>query len=132
MGREVVLRAIRLWNDLDSKKWDKTELREKMLTLEEANTDPAGKIITEGYLIIGCSSTSLIWIDKASKEHPKWWEFGTNGDEDIYAAPELLQEAILKYWKEWHKEDGRYPWSQGTIKDFFSIYSWAIIYLDVY
>lgn len=87
----------------------------------------------EGRIILGCSSTPLLWVDKAMNEiDPLSRRVFRTADEDIFGEPDLLQEVILKYWDEWHEEDDRWGWSRQTVVDFFRLHTWAIIYIYVY
>ena len=108
----------------------------------ERLVDQNQEAIPEGRLIIACSYESHRWILKAVEEAQ---EEATNylhtagrkqvfvtAQGDIFGRPEILLEVVLKYWQEWHSEDPRWAWSQETIKEFFHLYQWAIIYIDVY
>lgn len=98
--------------------------------------------LIEGRLILACSYNPHGWILKAveevQKSAPHYMHMSNRkqvcitDEDDIFAAPEVLLNVILKYWEEWHSEDPRWSWSQEMIREFFNLYKWAIIYIDVY
>jgi len=89
----------------------------------------------EGRLILACSYDAHRWILEAVRKLNQWGagaEIFITDEDDIFAPPGRLLELLQQFWDEWHSEDPRWSWSQETIKEFFDLYKWAIIYIDVY
>jgi len=86
----------------------------------------------EGRLIIGCSwDACAILMRAVSEAKRKGVEVFVTDEEHIFADPVLLLALLLGIWERWHFEDPRWVWSQNTITEFFGLYQWAIIYIEV-
>jgi len=133
MSREVGITAISLDGiSLDGKPVFSSDIsytKEWIERVLEQNQD----VLVEGRLIIACGYNPHICILKAVLEgQGKGQEIVVTHEDDIFAPPHILVEVLFRYWEQWHSEDPRWSWSQQTIREFFNLYKWAIIYIDVY
>lgn len=97
--------------------------------LLEQNQD----IEPEGRLIIGCSYRAGHWMFESMEEvQERGGNVFMTDEEHICGEPEPLCKSILENWNEWHEQDERWHWSANTITQFFELYKWAIIYVNVY
>lgn len=133
MSREIAIEAI--WHislKIDGVTPDQSDVECSKKWIEKA-LDQNQDVALQGRLIIGCSHTAFHWIMTAMEAGQKEGMQVFVTDEDVISGrPEALEYIILKYWDEWHLQDDRWNWSKDTIKDFFKLYKWAIVYIYVY
>lgn len=136
MSREVGISALNTDTlSLDGKAVFRTNItytKEWVEKLIEQNPE-AGEYLS-GRLIIGCSSEAHKWIMRAVREgQANGFDIIVTDEEDIFAPPGcLLEDVIFPYWREWHDHDPRWDWGKRSIRQFFDLYMWALIYIDVY
>jgi len=133
MSREVGITAISLDGiSLDGKPVFSSDIsytKEWIEKVLEQNQD----VLVEDRLIVACSYNAHGWIVKGVRDgQAKEQEIVVTDEADIFAPPRILEGILFRYWKQWHSEDPRWSWSQQTIREFFNLYKWAIIYIDVY
>lgn len=133
MSREVAITAIShlsLKVDGDHLKYDPVKAYGKRWIEEVLKQNPDRSV--EGRLIICCSYDAAGWIVRAVKEgQARDEEIYITDEDDIYAPPGRLLQVLLWYWDQWHEEDPRWAWSKQAIVEFFNLYRWAIIYIEV-
>lgn len=134
MSREVGITALNTVNlSVDGKavfRSNITYTKEWIEKLMKQNQDAP----IEGRLIVACGYDPHNWIMRAVLEGlANEFEIIVTDENDIFAPPGcLLEDVILPYWREWHLHDPRWAWDKRTIKQFFDLYMWALIYIDVY
>lgn len=133
MSREIAIEAI--WHIslcIDGKTPNASDVEYTKEWIEKA-LEQNQDVAIQGRLIIACGYRPFHWLIKAMEEAQEEGKvvFLTD-EEDIFGKPEVLEEIILKYWEDWHREDDRWLWSQNTIKEFFKLHRWAIVYVYVY
>lgn len=133
MSREIAIEAI--WHislRIDGVTPDQSDVEYTKDWIEKA-LEQNQDVALQGRLIIGCSHTAYHWIMTAMEAGQRdGWQVFVTDEDDIYGRPEALLHIILEYWDPWHQQDERWNWSQETIKEFFKLYSWAIVYIYVY
>lgn len=133
MGREIALTALFPW--LHGDRVSEADIRYTSdwiqgILYEYDQGDP--RAVIEGRLVLGYGAAHR-WILRAAGEAEARGEpVVMTDDEDIFAPPGKLVQAVCQYWSEWHTEDNRWLWKKQTITDFFDFYEYAIIYISVY